>query len=90
MHAVPTRATATAADAGEIIRDMCLRSGAGFPDVIVVDHDAKFTSQVFRAFVKSMGSSLIVGSAYHKNTNARVERAAAGQRSIGDTQALRA
>ena len=54
---------------------MCLRSGAGFPDVLVVDHDPKFTSEVFRAFVKSMGSCLIVGSAYHKNTNAKVERA---------------
>jgi len=74
VHAVPTRATATAADAAAIIRDMCLRSGAGFPDVLVVDHDPKFTSEVFRAFVKSMGSCLIVGSAYHKNTNAKVER----------------
>ena len=82
VHAVPTRTTATAADAAEIIRDMCLRSGAGFPDVLVVDHDAKFTSAVFRAFVKSMGSSLIVGSAYHKNTNAKVERA---NGVIGDT-----
>ncbi len=69
-HAVPTRATATAADAAEIFRDMCLLSGDGFPDVLVVDHDPKFTSQVFRAFVKSMGSCLLVGSAYHKNTNA--------------------
>ena len=75
VHAVATRATATAADAAVIIRDMCLRSGAGFPDVLVVDHDPKFTSDVFRAFVKSMGSCLIVGSAYHKNTNAKVERA---------------
>ena len=74
-HAVPTRATATATDAGVIIRDMCLRSGAGFPDALVVDHDAKFTSEVFRAFVKSMCSCLIVGSAYHKTTNAKVERA---------------
>ena len=54
---------------------MCLRSGAGFPDALVVDHDAKFTSEVFRAFVKSMCSCLIVGSAYHKTTNAKVERA---------------
>ena len=75
VHAVPTRSTATAADAAAIIRDMCLRSGDGFPDVLVVDHDAKFTSEVFRAFVKGMGSSLIVGSAYHKNTNSKVERA---------------
>ena len=54
---------------------MCLRSGDGFPDVLVVDHDAQLTSEVFRAFVKGMGSSLIVGSAYHKDTNAKVERA---------------
>jgi hypothetical protein len=33
---------------------MCLRSGAGFPDVLVVDRDPKFASEVFRAFVKSM------------------------------------
>ena len=82
VHAVPTRSTATAAEAAEIIRDMCLRSGDGFPDVLVVDHDPKFTSDVFRAFVRSMGSCLIVGSAYHKNTNAKVERA---NGVIGDT-----
>ena len=75
VHAVPTRSTATAADAAAIIRDMCLRSGADFPDVLGVDHDPKFMSAVFQAFVKSMGSSLIVGSAYHKNINDKVERA---------------
>ena len=53
MHAVPTRSTATATYAAVIIRDMCLRYGAGFPDALVVDHDAKFTSDVFRAFLKS-------------------------------------
>ncbi len=82
VHAVPTRATATAANAADIIRDKCLRSGDGFPDVLVVDHGPKLTSDVFRAFAKGMGSSLIVGSAYHKNTNAKVERA---NGVIGDT-----
>jgi hypothetical protein len=52
------------------------------PDVIVVDHDPNFTSKVFTAFVKSMGSCLIVGSAYHKNTTTKVERAYGD---IGDT-----
>ena len=60
---------------------MCFRSGAGFPDVLVVDHEAKFTSEVFRAFVKSMSLSLIVGSAYHKNTNTKVEVRGIGQMS---------
>ena len=51
VHAVPTWETATAADAAEIIRYMCFRSRAGFPDcgpdVLVVNYDAKFTSEVF-------------------------------------------
>jgi hypothetical protein len=54
---------------------MCLRSSYGFPDVLVVDHDPKFTSDVFLAFVRSMGLCLIIGSVYHKNTNTKVERA---------------
>jgi hypothetical protein len=84
VHAVPTRATATAAAAAEIIRDMCLRSGDGFQDVLVADHAPKFTSEVFWAFVRSMGSCLLVfvGSACHNNTNAEVERASGV---IGDT-----
>ncbi len=52
VHAVPTRSTATAADAAAIIRDLCLRSGDSFPNVFLVDHDSKFTSKVFQAFVK--------------------------------------
>ena len=47
---------------------MCLRPGAGFPDVLVEDHDAKFTSDVFHAFAKSMGSCLIVSLEDHTNT----------------------
>jgi transposase InsO family protein len=55
---------------------MALRSGDGVPDAprLVVDHDPKFTSNIFREFNRRLGSSLIVGSAYHKNTNARAER----------------
>ncbi len=47
--------------------------------VPVVDHDPnlKSTSEVpvfpGLAFVKSMDSCLIVGSVYHKNTNAKVD-----------------
>lgn len=80
VNAVPTRSTATAADAALIIRDMRVRSGDGFPDVLVVDHDPKFTSDVFRGFVKHTGSYLIAG--YHKNTKAKVGRA---KGVIGDT-----
>ena len=74
VHAVPTRATDTAADAAQIILEMALRSGDGVPDVLVVDHDPKFTSKLFQEFTRRIGSSLLIGSAYHKNTNARAER----------------
>ncbi len=63
VHAVPTRSTATAADAAAIIRDMCLRSGDGFPDALAVDHDSELTSDVLCALVKGWGSCLILGSA---------------------------
>ncbi len=56
---------------------MRLRSGDGFPDVLVVGHDPKLTSDsdVFRTLAKGVGSCLVVGSAHDKNTNAKVERA---------------
>jgi transposase InsO family protein len=53
---------------------MALRSGDGIIDVLVVDHDPKFPSTLFREFTRRIGSSLIVGLAYHKNTNAKTER----------------
>ena len=74
VHAVPTKATDMAADAARIVLDMALRSGDGIPDVLVVDHDPKFTSALFKEFTRRIGSSLLIGSAYHKNTNAKAER----------------
>ena len=74
VHVDPVRSTDTAADAARLILDIALRSGDGIPDVLVVDHDPKFTSTLFREFTRRIGSSLIVGSAYHKNTNAKTER----------------
>ena len=70
----PTRDTATAADAAQIFLEVCLRNGTGVPDAVVVDHDPKFRGAFFTAFTKGLGSALIVGSAYHKNTGAKVER----------------
>ena len=72
---MPTRATDTAADAARIVLEMALRFGGGIPDVLVVDYDPKFTSVLlFKELMRRIGSSLLVGSAYHKNTNAKAER----------------
>ncbi len=69
--------TDTAVDAAKHIldSDMALRSSDSIPDVCaVVDNDPKFTSNPFREFMRRIGSSLIIGSAFHKHTNAKVER----------------
>ena len=64
-----------AADAARIVFEMALRSGNGIPDVLVVDYDPKFTSVLmFKELMRRIGSSLLVGSAYHKNTTAKAER----------------
>ena len=73
VHPVPTRAIDTAADAARILLEMAPRSGDGIPDVLVVDHDPEFTSALFQEFTLRIGLSLLIGSAYHKNTNAKAE-----------------
>ncbi len=46
VYDVPSRAMATVADVAEIICILCLCSGSGFPDVLVVDYSPNrdFTS----------------------------------------------
>ncbi len=61
----------TAADAAKHILDMALRSGDGIPRFFVVDHYPMFTSNLFREFTRSIIS---LGSAFHKNTSAKVAR----------------
>ena len=50
-----------------------LQSGDSMHNVLVIDHDPKFTSQLFHKFTKAIGSALIVGTTYHKNTRAHIE-----------------
>ena len=53
---------------------MALGYGDGIRDVLVVDHDPKFTSALCEEFTRRIDSSLLIGSAHHKNTNAKAER----------------
>ncbi len=59
---------------GQAHLNMALRCLDGIPFFVVADHDPKFTSTHFREFTRRIGSSLIVGSAFHKNTNTKLER----------------
>jgi hypothetical protein len=79
VHAVPKRSTDTVADS----RWPSARATAcptSWP--VVEDHDPKFTSTLFQEFTRRIGSCLLVGSVYHKNTNARAERVSG---LLGDT-----
>ena len=80
VHPVPTRATDTAADAAStrIVLEMTLCSGDGMLDVLVVDHDPKFTSALLKEFTPLGLPQEHLGSAYRKNTNAKAERATRG------------
>ena len=70
VHATPTKLTDNTATAAQTLLDHSLLSGDGVPDVLVVDHNPKFTSQLFHEFTKAIGLALIVGTSYHKNTEA--------------------
>ena len=74
VHAVPCRSTDSAHVAAESLLRYVLAMGTGVPDALVLDQDPKFRSQFFQTFVKKLGSSLVMSTAYHKNTNAKVER----------------
>jgi hypothetical protein len=86
VHAVPTRATNTAADAARIHVEMALCCVVTVSLTswwtVVVDHDPKLTraSTLFRESTRSICSSLPVG--HHRNTNARAERVSGV---LGDT-----
>ena len=71
VHVVPTRETDTVVDAALIILKIWHSSGERIPNVLVVDHDPKFMSALFKAreftlSISSTFSSLLIGSAYHK------------------------
>jgi hypothetical protein len=51
---------------------LCSGYGIQVPDVLA--SDPKFTSMLSKEFTRRIGSSLLIVSAYHKNTNARAER----------------
>ncbi len=74
VYAVPCRSTDTAAYAAKHILDIALRPGDGMPDVLVVEHDPKFTSTMFREFTRPTApvSSVIQRSTRIKR--AKVER----------------
>ena len=69
-----------AADAPRIVFETALRSGDGIPDsdVLVVDRDPKLLE-----LTRRIDTSLRVGSAHHKNTDAKADGLIDG--ALGDT-----
>ena len=68
-HAVPTRCVALDDDEDAAQDGRCADHSRYVPAIL-----RRVPRRARGAFVKSTGSCLVVGSAYHKNTNAKVER----------------
>ena len=55
MHATLSKSTDNTATAAQTLLDHSLWWGDGVPDVLVVDRNPKFTSQLFREFTRAIG-----------------------------------
>ena len=74
VHTTLSKLTDNKGTAAHMLLDHSLLSVDRVPDMLVVDHDPKFISQLFHEFTKVIGSAMIVGTVYHKNTGSKVER----------------
>ena len=70
---VATRKTATAEDVARDFVASVFRD-VGVPDCIVSDRDTRLTGKFWPALQAALGSTLLYGSPWHHNTNAKVER----------------
>ena len=67
VHTIPTRA------AVKFIRGIVCRFGV--PNCIITDNGSQFTSGLFRAYCKTLGTKLCLASVAHPQSNGQAERA---------------
>jgi transposase InsO family protein len=74
VHLVPTKTTATAPDTAQLFFNHVFKLH-GLPKAIVSDRDAKFTSKFWQTLFKTMGTRLVMSTAFHPQTDGQTERA---------------
>jgi hypothetical protein len=72
-HIIACKSTDTAKDTADRILEGVVRLH-GLPHVVVSDRDAKFTSNFWQALHARLGTRLAMSSAYHPQTDGKVER----------------
>ncbi len=70
---VPTFKSVTSSAAATNFMSSVFRD-VGLPDTLVSDRDTRFTSEFWAILHAALGTSLIFGSPYHRNTNSRTKR----------------
>jgi hypothetical protein len=70
---VPTQTTVDAKGTAELLHDVVFVRH-GMPKRIISDRDARFTSNFWRAFFDTMGTTLAMSTAYHPQTDGQTER----------------
>ena len=74
IHLVPTKIMATAPDTAWIFFDHVFKLH-GLPKSIVSDHDAKFTSYFWQTVFQTMGTKLVMSTAFHPQTDGQTKQA---------------
>jgi transposase InsO family protein len=74
IHLIPTRTTVRASEVAELYHRHVWRLH-GLPTSIVSDRDSKFTSAFWKELNAAVGTTLLMSSAYHPQTDGSTERA---------------
>lgn len=70
----PSKSTDTASDVAKQFMDHVVKTH-GFPNVIISDRDAKFTSLFWKSLHSHLGIKLALSTAFHPQTDGQTERA---------------
>lgn len=71
---IPGHSTYTAEDWATVLLQMLLLCDWGIPTGIISDRDSKFTSDLWRALWKRLGTRLLMSTAWHPQTDGLSER----------------
>jgi hypothetical protein len=74
VHYAPTLTTVTAPQLAEIFMREVVRHH-GVPESILSDRDPRFTANFWNGLWKSLGTKLVMSTAYHPQTDGQTERA---------------
>lgn len=74
VHFVPCLTTVTAPQLAQIFMDSIVRLH-GLPEALISDRDPRFTAHFWRSFWAHMGTTLLMSTAYHPQTDGQTERA---------------